>query len=214
VSEPDDAALLEAWRGGDNEAGNTLVKRRIGEITRFFRNKVGSESDVADLVSQTFLGCVTGKDTFRGETSFRRFVFQIAQNVLWSYVRKRDKREREAGDFATVCVQELHPGSLSSIVTRKLEAHVLVQSLREVPLEDQIVLELMYLEGLTGPQIAEVLDIPEGTVRGRIRRGLGRLRERVERSLAFANPRQAPSVTLEDVEAWAQELRGHTDVGD
>jgi RNA polymerase sigma-70 factor (ECF subfamily) len=200
----EDAELLQAWRGGDAVAGNALVGRRIGEITRFFRNKVTAESDVADLVGQTFLGCVQSRDAFRGETSFRRFLYQVAQNVLFAYVRKRSKREREALDFGEVCVQHLDAASMTSIVTRRRETQVLVQSLREIPVEDQIVLELMYLEGLSGAQIADTLGIPEGTVRGRIRRGLGRLRDRVEAGLAAA--RSATGVTIDELEAWAIEV--------
>ena len=203
----DDGTLLAAWRAGDEAAGNALVGRRIGELTRFFRNKVTSESDVADLVGQTFLGCVQGRDTFRGETSFRRFLYQVAQNVLFAHVRKRFKRERESCDFAEICVQELDPASMTSILTRRRETQVLVQSLREIPLDDQIVLELMYLEGQSGPQIADALGIPEGTVRGRIRRGLGRLRARVELGLAAA--RNGDAVSLEELEQWASEVGRH-----
>ncbi|HWB77855.1 MAG TPA: RNA polymerase sigma factor [Nannocystaceae bacterium] len=207
----DDATLLAAWRAGDAEAGNALVTRRMDEIIRFFRNKVGSEADVADLVNQTFLGCVAAKDAFRGETSFRRFLYQIAQNVLFSYIRKRSKRAREDLDFATVCVQELAPQSASSIITRRRETAALVQALREVPVEDQVVLELMYFEGWSGAQIAESLDLPEGTVRGRIRRGLARLRERVE--LELARTGAAITVSTEDLERWATEIRGRVEAG-
>jgi len=207
----DDATLLSAWRAGDAEAGNALVTRRMDEIIRFFRNKVASESDVADLVNQTFLGCVAAKDSFRGDTSFRRFLYQIAQNVLFTYIRKRSKRAREDLDFAVVCVQELAPQSASSILTRRRETAALVQALRQISVEDQVVLELMYLEGWTGSQIAESLDLPEGTVRGRIRRGLARLRERVE--LELARTGEPVTVTAEDLERWAAEVRGRAEAG-
>ena len=70
-----------------------------------------------------------------------------------------------------------------------------------------IVLELKYFEGLTGPEIAETLDIPEGTVRGRLRRGLERLREEVGKSLGDAEKDVAP----EDVESWAADVRALRD---
>ncbi|MCX4241651.1 RNA polymerase sigma factor [Paraliomyxa miuraensis] len=209
MSDPD-RELLERWQGGDREAGNALVRRRIGEITWFFRNKVCNETDVADLVSQTFLGCLQAAEGFRGETSVRRFLFRVANNVLYTYIRKKSKRQREQLDFATVCVHELDPRSASSIVMRRREAQAFVQSLRRIPVGDQVVLELMYFDGLSGREIGEVLGIPEGTVRGRLQRGLQRLREQVQRELlAYVGARggEAPEVSVEDLERWAREVR-------
>jgi RNA polymerase sigma-70 factor (ECF subfamily) len=230
VADPhEDAALLQAWQAGDRDAGNRLVDRHFDAITRFFRNKVCAEDDVAELVGQTFLGCTSGKDRFRGDASVRQYLYAIAQNVLRKYIRARYKRQSEHLDFAAVCVQDLAPASLSSIVAHKREAQSLVQALREIPVEDQVVLELMYFEGLSGSELAGVLGLPEGTVRGRLARGKQRLRERVAALLARAPAaaRSAPpaahgAVTpdrpdrpdqldqldqLEQLDHWALELR-------
>lgn len=216
VSDPD-RELLERWQAGDREAGNALVRRRIGEITWFFRNKVTNETDVADLVGQTFLGCLQAAAGFRGETSVRRFLFRVANNVLFDYIRKKSKRQREELDFAAVCVQELDPRSPSSIVMRRREGQAFVQSLRQIPVADQVVLELMYFDGLSGREIGEVLGIPEGTVRGRLQRGLTRLRQEVQTQLdAHRQVRggETAAVTVEDLERWAAEVKAlrRTDV--
>jgi RNA polymerase sigma-70 factor (ECF subfamily) len=200
-----DAELLEAWRDGDRKAGSELLARRSREITWFFRNKVFDEGDVPDLVSQTFLGCVTAKDRFRGETSFRRFLYTIAHNVLREYLRAKTKRRREQVDFATVCLRDLNPRSMSSIEMHRRELRAFVEGLRAVPVDDQVVLELKYFENLSGREIGEVLDLPEGTVRGRLKRGLERLREQVVAQLSL--PRDEAHVTFEDLEAWAGQVR-------
>lgn len=208
-----DAELLQAWQGGDREAGNALVDRHFDAVTRFFRNKVCSEDDVAELVGQTFLGCTSGKDRFRGDASVRQYLYSIAHNVLRKYIRGRYKRQSEHLDFAAVCVQDLAPASPSSIVAHKREAQSLVQALREIPVEDQVVLELMYFEGLSGSELAEVLGLPEGTVRGRLARGKQRLRERVAALLAVAastggrEQHASPAVTPDQLDTWALELR-------
>ncbi len=202
-----DGELLQAWQGGDREAGNLLVDRYFDAITRFFRNKVCGEDDVAELVGQTFLGCTSGKDRFRGDASVRQYLYSIAQNVLRKYIRARYKRHSELVDFAAVCVQELAPASLSSIVAHKREAQSLVQALREIPVEDQVVLELMYFEGLSGSELADILGLPEGTVRGRLARGKQRLRERVAALLARAPSPTSAAVTPDQLDTWALELR-------
>lgn len=204
VARPDDE-LLSAWQAGDAAAGNAFVDQHFAAIGRFFRNKVASEDDVAELVGQTFLGCTTGKDRYRGEASARQFLYAIAQNVLRKYIRGRYKRQSEEVDFAAVCVQDALPASMSSIVAHKREAQSLVQALREIPVDDQVVLELMYFEGLSGAEAAALLGVPEGTLRGRIARGRQRLRERVAALLAAAPA--AEGVTPEQLERWASELR-------
>ena len=70
-------------------------------------------------------------------------------------------------------------------------------------------LELMYFEGLSGSELAAVLGLPEGTVRGRLARGKQRLRERVALLLARApvHAAQLAAVTPEQLDVWALELR-------
>lgn len=206
VAMDDERELLLAWRRGDRDAGSRLIAARGREITWFFRNKVFHEDAVADLVSQTFLRCVSARDTFAGETSFRRFVYAIAQNVLREYLRQVGKRGREALDFEQVCLRQIDPRSMSSLHSEKLQVQAVIEALRDVPVDDQIVLELKYFEGLSGSELAECLGIPEGTVRGRLARGLGRLRERVGDRLA-AGRALDPEVTIEQLEQWADGVR-------
>ena len=117
-SSEDDWTLLTAWRGGDRAAGGRLVQRHFGAVSRFFRNKVSSADDAAELVSDTFLGCTRARDGFRGDTSFRRYVFAIALNVLRNYIRQKHKRQGEALDFGVACVKDLAPSTMSSRMRR------------------------------------------------------------------------------------------------
>lgn len=210
-----DDELLEAWRAGDRRAANELVDRHFAAIARFFRNKVRSVDDGDELVAQTFLACTQGRDRYRGDASVRQFLFSIAHKVLLQYIRAQGKRGREAGDFAEVCVQDAFPATPSSIVMHRREAQCFVQALREIPVDDQVALELMYFEGLSGPEIAALLGLPEGTVRGRVARGKQRLRARIEGLLAGGGARAsgpAPgelAATLDPalLETWAREVR-------
>ena len=84
----DDQALLEAWRGGDEHAGRELVERHLPAVYRFFANKLGR--DVDDLVQQTFLALIEGRDRVREAAGFRGFLFGIARNKLLKHFRDRD----------------------------------------------------------------------------------------------------------------------------
>ncbi|MBZ5711692.1 RNA polymerase sigma factor [Nannocystis pusilla] len=207
MSEPSDWELAAAWRDRQPGAGDALISRHYREMSRFFCNKVASGDDAADLVHQTFLGALESLPQFRGETSFRRYLYAVARNVLHGYIRKRYKREREHLDFSAVCVDDLAPASPSSIIMSRRQAQALVDALRQLPLHDQVVLELRYFSGLTSRESALLLAVAEPTLRSQLARGKERLRAAVAARLA-ASPIATPvSVSLADLEAWAAEIR-------
>ena len=94
------------------------------------------------------------------------------------------------------------------ILVQRREEMLVLQALRELPLEQQTALELNLLENLSGREISELLGVAEGTVRSRLRLGLDRLRRRVA-ELA-ATPDELES-TLSDLAAWARNIRAVID---
>lgn len=207
MSEPSDWELAQAWRSKQPGAGDALISRHYREISRFFCNKVASGDDAADLVHQTFLGALESLERFRGETSFRRYLYAVAHNVLHAYIRKRYKRLREHEDFSGVCVDDLAPASPSSIVMGVRQAQALVDALRRLPLHDQVVLELRYFSGMTSRESARLLAIAEPTLRSQLARGKDRLRTLVAAQLSAAGPAGPTPVSLDDLDAWAAEVR-------
>ena len=203
-----DRVLLERWRNGDRTAGEALYRNWVGALSRFFRNKVSDREEVPDLVSQTFVALTEVKDRFRGESSIRRLVFSLARKMLSAHLRKRYKRAREAKDFDTLCVAQVSAHGPSSLVARERGLRAFVDGLRQLSLGDQTLLELRYFEGLTGPELADVYDVPEGTIRGRIARAVGRLGRVVEEKLGHEPGRSdAPAVDEVALGSWARALR-------
>lgn len=190
---------LEAWRGGDREAGSRLFERYFDPLFRFFRNKVDEGAD--DLVQQTFLACVRNLDRVRQDSSFRSYLFRVAHSKLYDHLRAKMKG-RDV-DFGVTSVVDMG-ASPSQLIVRGEEQRLLLEALRRLPLDLQVVLELYYVERIRGPELSEVLQIPEGTVRSRLRRG----RELLEKHMA-----EIPGVSdwatssLEDLDAWAARVR-------
>ena len=168
-----DFDLLEAWRGGDNVAGNELFDRHFSALYSFFRNK--TQRGVDDLVQKTFLACVEGRDRFRQDASFRTYMFAAARRILYREYDRRHKQD-ERIDYGVTSAHDLDP-SPSQIVARKGEQKLLLQALRLIPIDYQVALELYYVQGFRGPELAEILDVPEATVRSRLRRGLEQLKK-------------------------------------
>jgi RNA polymerase sigma factor (sigma-70 family) len=198
---PTDPELLEAWRRGDLAAGDELFNRHFAAIHRFFRNKV-SDGRLEDLVQQTFMACVEGRERFRNDSTFRTYLFGVANNLLRDHYRAQ-KREPEALDFGKSSAIDVGAGP-STVVGKRREERLLLEALRNIPLESQIVLELYYWEEMSASQTADVLGIPEGTVRGRVRRA----KELLKKELAkLARSPQELETTVGNLERWAAALR-------
>ncbi len=175
----DDFELLAAWRDGDKAAGNALFQRHFKAIRRFFRNKA-ELSEVEDLIQRTFLACVESRDRFRGDSSFRTYLYVVARNELYGHVRRRTRDEVRAGlDFTVRSLFDL--GLSPSKVVAKREAHELVlEALRRIPVDQQILLELYYWERVPGPELARILEVAPPTVRTRLYRARDALRKQME----------------------------------
>ncbi|MFO7564190.1 MAG: sigma-70 family RNA polymerase sigma factor [Enhygromyxa sp.] len=196
-----DVELLEAWAGGDRAAGEALFERHFEAVARFFRNKLPADTAHEDLIQQTFLGCVEARDRFRGEASFRSFLFAIAHRQLSKHWRSRS---RDRLDFQTVSVFELDASPSAAFARDQRQQHLLL-ALRRIPLDSQVALELHYWESLTAAEVGEVLGIPLGTAKTRLRRAR-QLLEAELRALDGGLVRADPTGTRLDT--WAKQLRG------
>ncbi|MFO0631904.1 MAG: sigma-70 family RNA polymerase sigma factor [Nannocystaceae bacterium] len=162
----DDATLLSAWREGDASAGKALVARHFPAIYRFFANKLGS--DVDDLVQQTFLACVEGRDRVRDDAGFRAYLFGVARNRLMRHFRDRGGRGGEPE--RTVDALPAATVSVAEQMAKRREQKLLLQALRRLPLDLQIAVELAYWENLSDREVAAILELPLGTFKSRLRK--------------------------------------------
>jgi RNA polymerase sigma factor (sigma-70 family) len=195
-----DADLLQAWADGNKSAGEQLFERHFEAIARFFRNKLPADAQHEDLIQQTFLGCIEARARFRGDASFRSFLFAIAHNQLGKHWRSRS---RDRLDFQTISAFDIDP-SPSAVVARDQDQQKLLLALRRIPLDSQVVLELHYWEAMTAAEIGEVLDVPLGTAKTRIRRAK-QLLEAELRALELAGP--GSSHTGSGLDTWARGVR-------
>jgi len=93
TGEQSDAALVAAYRAGDERAAAELVRRHLGAIGRFLYASGAGRSDVEDLVQETLFRAFRRVDSWRGEASFRSWLFTIAGNLLRDEYRKRKGRQ-------------------------------------------------------------------------------------------------------------------------
>lgn len=161
------------WAAGDHRAAAELIDRHTGPLRRFFRTK--TNGDIEDLIQQTLETCLRARDRIPNAASFRAYMYSVARNVLFNHYRRR-RRSIERFDPLETSVAALLPSPSQMIAAQERRGR-LAEAMQQLPLDLQVALELRYWEQLTGPELADVLEIPEGTVRSRLRRAMAMLRE-------------------------------------
>jgi RNA polymerase sigma-70 factor (ECF subfamily) len=168
-----DERLVARARAGDLAAFEILVQRHRDIVFRIASRIVGP--DAAEDVSQdAFLRAFHRLDRFRGDASFRTWLLQITQNAaLSSLARRRADPEAdpqgldaEDGDRTRQPVSELERRERQERLELKLEL---------LRTDYRSLLVLRDLEGLSYSEIAEILDMPLGSVKGKLHRARGEL---------------------------------------
>ncbi len=196
-----DHELLERWRGGDEAAGQQLFGRHFDSIYRFFETKCPAEAD--ELVQTTFFACLQAKERFRGDSSFRTYLFAIARHELYRVLRAR-QRDAERVDFEVSSIADL-VSTPATRIGRSQERARVVDILRQLPLAHQTLLELYYWEDLDIEALARIFEAPAVTIRSRLHRARKLLRERLEKDPAISQRIASSDASLD---LWARDQRG------
>ncbi len=178
MAEPDDDDLVERAQAGDTGALDDLLRRHQGRIHGVCRRLTGNDADALDATQEALISVARGLDRFDGRASFSTWVYRIATNAALDELRRRRRRPVVSLDAArTARLEPAAPGpSVGQSVGDRLDIDA---ALAELPLEFRAPVVLRDLCRLDYAEIAEVLDIPPGTVRSRISRGRSALASRL-----------------------------------
>jgi RNA polymerase sigma factor (sigma-70 family) len=168
-----DFDLLDRWREGDKVAGQGLLARHFDALRGFFESKCGHDAD--DLVQRTMLACIASKDRFRKHASFRTYMFTVARHELYRYLDAR-RRDGQRLDFSITSIAELLTTARSRMI-KDADKQRVVEALRQLPVEQQVLLELHYWQDIGVEELSEVLEIESGATRVRLHRARKKLRE-------------------------------------
>lgn len=141
----------------------------------------GSDHDAQDLAQEACLRAFRFFDRFRDGDS-RAWLLKIVRNTCYTWFKKNRSRETFA-EFDEELHSETNPLASGDIVLRNSDRDALNAALKELPPEFCEVIVLHELEGLSYKEIAEVAEIPVGTVMSRLARARERLQENLARRL-------------------------------
>lgn len=193
-----DHELLARWCAGERGAGEALTGRHFTALRSFVRRKIDDPAAIDEIVQDTFLSLVQGKQRIREGIKFRGYLNCIATRRLYRWFRERGRFESFEADEMSVSRAGGTMGLLRS------DTKLLYQALRELPAEEQLTLELYNWEELSAPEIAELTGATLPQVKHRLRRGKEKLEALIGR---FRQERRADPVATAELESWFAALK-------
>ena len=175
AGERDDAELVRAVGAGDREALRELYERFGGILFGTALRVLGDRQAAEECTQDVFVAVWKRASTYDpGRASVSTWLLTIARNRTVDLVRRR--AARPADPHAEVETGDTAPDT-GELVGAAETSHRVAEALAELPLPQREAVVLAYFHGLSHSEIAERLDVPLGTVKGRIRLALDRLRE-------------------------------------
>ena len=183
-----DHALLEATRSGDEDAFAELVGRYRNQITSYIYRMTNDYDGAVDLAQETFVRVFRAADRYQRTYEFSTYIYRIATNLAICELRKRKRRKLvsltgffQSDDGAEA--RELNPPDERPLQDSELvdfeRRNAVQRAISTLPEKYRAPLILRDVDGRSYDEIARILETSEGTVKSRISRARGFLREKM-----------------------------------
>ncbi len=188
----DERQTVAAAQAGDRVALERLLRDHQPQIHAVCRRITGNDADALDATQEALIAIVRGLPRFDGRARFSTWAYRVATNTCLDELRRRRRRpvvvspDREGSTGEPV---DQRPGPTDGVADRlDIDA-----ALADLPLDFRAAVVLRDLCQLDYAEIAEVLEIPAGTVRSRIARGRALLADRLAGNQT--DPAERPTIT-------------------
>lgn len=175
--------LVERLQAGHVGAVGEAYDLHHEHVRRFARRLVGDEDAAEDLVHETFLTLPKAIRKFEGRSALRTFLVSIAVNHSRHYVRASVRRRaamKRAEGEAVAPGHSTEAGTPEQQAQRKQLAAILTRCLDKLSVEHRVTFVLCEVEERSSREVAEILRVPEGTVRTRLMHAKKKLRDYIE----------------------------------
>lgn len=175
--------LLERCRNGDLDAFDELVLQHQDRIHNLCYWMLNDRDEAADAAQEAFLRAFRGLPKFQGQCAFGTWLHRIAANVCLDALHKRKRTpipqsslSRDDDDVASPELADTRE-SPHEAAARHERTRIIRRALATLPEHYRVVLVLFDIQGHAYEEIAELLELPIGTVKSRLNRARGALRE-------------------------------------
>ena len=171
---------------GDESAIEQLIYVYQGNVFRLALSVLNDPVDAHEATQDTFIAMLRGLKSYRERSSFKAWLYTIALNISRNRLRKRKTLERLNRSLQAIFrVQSQKMPSPEEAVIQNEKDAALWKALNRLGEKQRIPLVLRYFHNLSTAEIAEIMDINEGTVHSRLHIGRERLRIELEMQSGF-----------------------------
>ncbi len=178
LEQREDHKLILRAKDGDLDAFESLVKKYQKPIYALCRRMTGEHQSADDLSQETFIKAYTSLQKFKDGKSFFSWIRKISLNNSLNYLKKR-KREEPLGIRETQMTENLngspHELPQEQLLRNSMEVNF-KEALETLPLDQKTVFILRVFENLSYKEIADLLNIPTGTVMSQLSRSRKKLK--------------------------------------
>ena len=170
----DDTVLISRVLAYDDHyAFSQLVKKYQSSVRLFLRRMLKNNCEVADdLAQETFILAYKKLQSFERKSSFATWLYAISKNLFLQYVRKTKNQfsweEKDSAGISTDISGDVFVGISKQNTGLRMDLEEAMQSLRPI---ERAAVTLCYCQELTHKEVAELLDIPIGTLKTHVNRG-------------------------------------------
>jgi len=186
-----DFELVNAAKRGEEEAFTMLVEKYSHQVFSLSMRMLNDYGEAEDLTQEVFLKVFKNIKRFKGKSKFSTWLYQITLNAAINRINYLKKRRHYDSDSVNqtsargndenygVDLPDLSPSSEDEVIGRETYTKIL-EEINSLPEEFRVVIVLRDLEEKSYQEIAEILNIPEGTVKSRIHRAREILKKKLE----------------------------------
>ncbi len=178
----DEASLIAAAQQGKIDAFNELVLAYQQQVYNLAYRIMSDPASAADATQDAFIAAYKSIDRFRGG-SFKSYLMRIVSNRCYDELRRRKRRPATSfEDFGEVD-EEANPALINGherpdeYIERQEMSHVIQAGIETLPADQRITLVFSDVQGMSYQEIAEAMDVSLGTVKSRLARARGKLRD-------------------------------------
>ncbi len=193
VAEVSDEELMQRVQGDDSDAFSALYDRFAGRVYSVVHRIARDRGRAEDVHQETFISVWRGRAKFDpGKGTVSSWILRIAQHRAIDSVRNHRRHDERLLDDPWIAEHAPAPGDVTDRVAERDQAAKLRGALARLPQAQRDVIALAYFGELSSTEIADRMSIPLGTVKGRIRLGLEKLRREQLPRAARVPERAAP----------------------
>ena len=182
--------LVSRSQKGDVSAYALLVKEYSSGILTFINRIISSKEDAEDVSQEVFIKAYKAINRFKGHSSFKTYIYAIAKNECYSYLKKKNPKRISLDENAEMenCFSMTESNiSAEEVFVRNDFVNIVRKSLKEIPQMYNAIIQLYFYKQFKYEEIAETLEIPMGTVKTHLFRGVKLLRKEVLKNLEGEN---------------------------